>query len=364
MSERVIRDGYIGRMENGQFVPEKMVINPGYEAEVSGNGTGMMQSTGTSNVPLFTNNNASGGMLAQLMGGLGNQGILAQSRNNSRLSLTPPDMRIGMNERLMRVGGAGLAADGMTPNQMLGSMLEQNAVVDDLNRQNALDEYNAQVKALNPFMKAASKGKKREKLSMSAIPDTMGVMNALDKAMPRVLEDADSWLHKNTGLGGSATGLGGAILSAVPATDAYNLKQQLTTLKANIGFDKLQRMRDASPTGGALGQVSQLELIQLNATLGSLEQAQDPTELYENLRSIRQNYMHTIRAIYDEYREAFEKGLIEESEWEVVRLKLEPIASQVQTMTVDQVKQRTGQTGGTDYSTMGEDELVDALMGN
>ena len=46
----------------------------------------------------------------------------------------------------------------------------------------------------------------------------------------------------------------------VPGTEAQATAAKLDTIKANIGFDKLQKMRDASPTGGALGQVSEREL--------------------------------------------------------------------------------------------------------
>ena len=56
-----------------------------------------------------------------------------------------------------------------------------------------------------------------------------------------------------------------------------------TTIKSSIGFDRLQQMRDESPTGGALGQVSELELITLQATLGSLDLDQSEEQLLANL---------------------------------------------------------------------------------
>lgn len=86
------------------------------------------------------------------------------------------------------------------------------------------------------------------------------------------------------------TGLGGAALQGVPGTQAYNLSQMLEGIKANIGFDKLQAMRDASPTGGALGQVAVQELEALRATYGSVLQSQDPEQLKFNLRRLREQY--------------------------------------------------------------------------
>ena len=49
-------------------------------------------------------------------------------------------------------------------------------------------------------------------------------------------------------------------------------------------------MREASPTGGALGQVSTFELQNLMAVFGSLEQSQSNEELQYNLRRLQQVY--------------------------------------------------------------------------
>lgn len=77
-------------------------------------------------------------------------------------------------------------------------------------------------------------------------------------------------------------------LSGIGGTKAANLARTLDTLKASAGFDKLQEMRDNSPTGGALGQVTERELALLQATWGSLEQSQSESQLDENLERFRQ----------------------------------------------------------------------------
>lgn len=102
-----------------------------------------------------------------------------------------------------------------------------------------------------------------------------------------VTENIDKAL-KETGV--LTAGFIGNVLSAVPGSPAYNLGQTIDTIRANIGFDTLQAMREASPTGGALGAVSERELAQLERVLASLDQAQSPKQLSENLRSIRQHY--------------------------------------------------------------------------
>jgi hypothetical protein len=94
---------------------------------------------------------------------------------------------------------------------------------------------------------------------------------------------------------GTTTGVVGKGVAFVPGTTAYDLQQRLLTLKANLGFDRLQQMRDASPTGGALGQVAVQELQALQATVGSLELGQSKAELQQNLNKIENHYSNWIR---------------------------------------------------------------------
>lgn len=76
----------------------------------------------------------------------------------------------------------------------------------------------------------------------------------------------------------------------LPGTPAYDAAQLLNTIKANVGFDRLQEMRASSPTGGALGPVSDFENQLLQSTVGSLDQAQTQEQLTRNLRRVSQIY--------------------------------------------------------------------------
>jgi hypothetical protein len=101
------------------------------------------------------------------------------------------------------------------------------------------------------------------------------VNNTIDKAV----QDLES--------GYLRTGLTGSMLGGMPGTPQYDLAQMLETIKANVGFDKLQSMRENSPTGGALGQVSDFENKLLQAVQGSLQQGQSPEQLKANLLTIK-----------------------------------------------------------------------------
>jgi hypothetical protein len=124
-------------------------------------------------------------------------------------------------------------------------------------------------------IKAGELGAKAEARSQSAIAQADSVL--------KEIKDAKGLVGWNT------AGVGGA-LSVLPATDARDLSAKLTTIKANLGFDRLQQMRDQSPTGGALGQVAIQELAALQATVASLDQLQSPAQLGAAMDKIERHY--------------------------------------------------------------------------
>lgn len=87
-------------------------------------------------------------------------------------------------------------------------------------------------------------------------------------------------------VGPSTVGFGTGTMSSIGGTPARNFKAELDTLKANIGFSELTEMREASKTGGALGQVSDREIALLTSTLGALDQGQSPANFKAQLQKI------------------------------------------------------------------------------
>lgn len=133
----------------------------------------------------------------------------------------------------------------------------------------------------------AKKAAESEAKKKSDFPKARDALLNIEAQHKLVIEDIDyalelvesAWL---------ATGLGAAVWSEVPGTPSHDLARILDTIRANIGFDKLQAMRDASPTGGALGQVSEMENRLLQSTSGNLEQKQSAQQLKRNLLRIKQ----------------------------------------------------------------------------
>lgn len=73
--------------------------------------------------------------------------------------------------------------------------------------------------------------------------------------------------------GGISPGVGGAAnwLSFIPGSDAADVEKLTQTLQGNIAFKKLSEMKAASPTGGALGAISERELSLLSSSQGSID---------------------------------------------------------------------------------------------
>jgi hypothetical protein len=97
-------------------------------------------------------------------------------------------------------------------------------------------------------------------------------------------------LVSNQGFFTPVTGIPGFISRQIPSTAAADAENLKLTIEANIGFDRLQQMREASPTGGALGNVSDREIDTLQSVLGSLSTSQSDVQLLENLDRLEKIY--------------------------------------------------------------------------
>ena len=99
-------------------------------------------------------------------------------------------------------------------------------------------------------------------------------------SMDRALDNID-W---------TTTGVGGKIMSQIPGTDAYNLYQTLDTLKATVAFRELIEMRNASKTGGALGNVSNREIQLLYSSFAPLSEGMSADELRKSVMQMTHHY--------------------------------------------------------------------------
>jgi hypothetical protein len=88
---------------------------------------------------------------------------------------------------------------------------------------------------------------------------------------------------------GYVVGPAGKATYKVPGTAAYDFNAKLETLKSNISFGALTQMREASKTGGALGQVSDREGALLESSLAALDIGQSPEQFKDQLKKIQKS---------------------------------------------------------------------------
>lgn len=131
--------------------------------------------------------------------------------------------------------------------------------------------------------------------AFSRMKDKEGQFQMLDSKINEALGQSSGW----------TTGMAGAMLRGIPGTPAYDLQANLKTIQANAGFDKLQSMRDLSPTGGALGQVSERELELLTSAWSNVDNAQSQEQFESNLRNFQQQVRDSWQRVADAYERDF-----------------------------------------------------------
>ncbi|HGM6719864.1 D-Ala-D-Ala carboxypeptidase family metallohydrolase [Stenotrophomonas maltophilia] len=167
--------------------------------------------------------------------------------------------------------------------------LNQERQLQDVKTQGAITQA-AGTAAAEAQAKDAAQRPKRIQQYRQALTAAGNVETSLDKALGL--------------LSPYSTGFVGARSRAVEGSPSYNLASELETIKANLGFDRLQQMRDSSPTGGALGAIAVQELVALQSTIANLDPNQSEAQIRANLERVKNHYK--------QWRSAVEQSLADE----------------------------------------------------
>jgi hypothetical protein len=114
--------------------------------------------------------------------------------------------------------------------------------------------------------------------------DVSGVRKAVENTIvDQVVDDSIALLdkHKDEFIG--ITGAG-ALKKFWFENDGRSLANNLNTIKTHIGIDELKAMRADSPTGAALGNVTNYEDNMLKSVMGPMDQYNDPDTLRYDLK--------------------------------------------------------------------------------
>lgn len=162
--------------------------------------------------------------------------------------------------------------------------------------------------AKSPFVSQTPGEKKTEEVSASKtqeillenrakLPKARASLETMEGKTKLVEETIDKAIKDANYL---TTGWAGA-LKALPATDARKLAGLFETIRSNIGFDALAEMRQNSPTGGAVGNVSDQENKLLSSTIAALDQLQSKEDVREALVTIKQARREALTRIRNAY---------------------------------------------------------------
>lgn len=183
---------------------------------------------------------------------------------------------------------------------------QRDATKDALDQQEALDKRNRAAKA-----------------KLSAAEKLRNVITLIDE----IKDDASD----NGGFG--ETGLSGSMLGGISGTAAYDLRGNVKTIDANSAFSALQEMRDNSPTGGALGQVTEKELDLLKSSIANLDPNQSQEQFLANLdraKGVYERMLGQIEPVPPGYQEELDQwlgtqkpGSTDKQDYEAFRLNLD-----------------------------------------
>ena len=130
--------------------------------------------------------------------------------------------------------------------------------------------------------------KKRAELDDFKKSNAQNILNVIDETLTK----ADGW----------STGGVGGVMADLPLlnTDAKDVEALTKTIDANLSFDRLQKMREMSETGGALGAIAVKELELLGSSVRNIQPfGQSPAQFKKQMEVVRghyKKYLDTIKS--------------------------------------------------------------------
>ncbi|MCJ8334944.1 MAG: hypothetical protein MJH10_11935 [Epibacterium sp.] len=173
------------------------------------------------------------------------------------------------------------------PNQQRMDTAEQQAAI-EARRASAASSYaSAAATGQNAAVRAEqAKRDEEEARRLELARGRKATLDAFDTgSILRTIRNARRIAREEGGTGFSS------LASWLPETAARNLLTEIDPLKANLAFNKLDEMRKASKTGGALGSVSAPELKLLESSVASLDLGVDLPTFLRRLDEIERRFI-------------------------------------------------------------------------
>ena len=135
-------------------------------------------------------------------------------------------------------------------------------------------------------------------------PQVMTATTSMLRTYRDTQNDIRNLINNDAGLR-AASGFGGELVSAVPGTQAANAKAILDKLKNRSFVANINEMRASSPTGAAVGAVTEREGARFENLIASLSQAQTYDQLKKQLFELDNFLLETSSATKNAYEQDF-----------------------------------------------------------
>lgn len=108
------------------------------------------------------------------------------------------------------------------------------------------------------------------------------------------------------------------VKSKIAGSSEANILKFIDSALSNVGLDRLQQMRESSPTGGALGQVPIAQQLRLEKVLGSLDLGQRPDVIESNIKRVMNVYFDIMNGDTQERQSLVDSGQMSQAEFDRV----------------------------------------------
>lgn len=170
-----------------------------------------------------------------------------------------------------------------------------------------LDESTGQIRSLN--VKTAKQAE-AEKAKSEALSFDIAAMQGVRDNVTNVNDKIDSILN-NPDLD-FALGKSGIAARNISGTKSYGIAQDIKTVTANAAFQTLQSMREASKTGGALGQVSERELDLLEKAFASIDPSLPDDQFKKNIKTVKSQFNKILKRGENKFINLYGKKALKE----------------------------------------------------
>jgi hypothetical protein len=156
------------------------------------------------------------------------------------------------------------------------------------NRNAELEGQIKQLQIAEAQRKAAEQARRQQEAAAAQTDTVNELLNVIDAT-------ARAGKLSRTGL--FATGFGSDVANLIPGTPRRDIQGIIDTIGSNTAFDRLQKMRNDSPTGGALGAISERELALLQGSIASMDPGQSDAQFQANMKRIQDAYARVLKKL-------------------------------------------------------------------